>query len=168
LEVIVFDELIQIDTEHFKSDANVRPKSKVVPDSHNVLAVFMVLISQRLQDFYFNLSLLMELLPVLQNLDGYMLFGFMVKASQHDTKRTPSELLLDFVAVLKLILGLVEVVRLIIVKAMVVWWPTVLLGALILTCELVGDVLPNTLVFGIQVEVVYHFIIGDFIPLVLR
>jgi hypothetical protein len=167
LEIVVFNELIQIDAQHFKSDANMRPESIVVPNSHNVLAVFMVLISKCLQDFDLNFSLLMEFFPVFQNLDGHMLFSLVIKASQNDTKGSPSQLFLDFISVLQLVLGFIKIIRLIIVKSMVIWWSTLLFGALILTRELICNILANSLILGIQIEVVDDFIISDLVPFIL-
>jgi len=55
-------------------------ESEVAFDSYNVLLVFVVLVPQSFQDFDLNLALLMQLLPILENLDSYSLFILVIKA----------------------------------------------------------------------------------------
>ena len=59
LEIVVFYKLVKIDAQHFKADADVRPKGKIGGYSHDVLAVFSVFVSESLQYFDLNLALLM-------------------------------------------------------------------------------------------------------------
>lgn len=120
LEIIVFHELIKVDAQHFKTHADVVSESKFVFDTHNVLAIFVVIISESLQDFNLDLSLLMEFLPVFQNLYTNVLLIFVVKTSQNDTESTPSKLLLDFISVLNLVLGFIKKISLLIIKAVII------------------------------------------------
>jgi hypothetical protein len=48
LEVIVFDKLVEIDTQHFKNDENMTSENKMVFDSDDILGVFMILITKSL------------------------------------------------------------------------------------------------------------------------
>mgnify|MGYP007038725863 FL=1 len=50
---------------------------------------------------------------------------------------------------------------------MIIRWPNILFGILILASHFIFDVLSNPLVLGIEVKVVNHIIVTDFVPLVL-
>ena len=95
------------------------PESEVAFDSHNVLLVFVVRVPQSFQDFDLNLALLMQLLPILENLDSYSFFILVIKAFQNHTKRSSAEFLLYLISILNLILRFIHVISLIIVKTKV-------------------------------------------------
>ena len=151
LEVVVLNKLVQVDTEHLKSYANMRPESEISVYPYDVFTVLMVLVPQCLQYLDLNLALLVEFLPVLEDLDRNMLFGLVVKAPEDHTKGTSSQFLLYLIPIENLILGFVKIVRLIIVKAMIVWWTYILLRVFILTGHFILDVLTNSFVLSIQV-----------------
>lgn len=67
----------------------------------------MVLVPEGLQDFDFNLPLLMEFLPVLKDFNCDMLFGLVVKTPEHNSEGSPSQFLLDLITVEYLVLSLV-------------------------------------------------------------
>lgn len=121
LEIVVLNELVQIDTQHFESNTHMTSKSKVFLNSDNIFAVIVVCISECFQYFDLNFTLFMKFFPILQDLDGHMLLFFVIKASEYYTKSTPTQLLLNLISILKLILGFVEEVRLIIIKPMIEW-----------------------------------------------
>ena len=85
----------------------MRPKGKIVTYPHDVFTVFLILVSQSLQYLDLNLALLMQLLPVFEDLNSHIFFGLVIKASQHYTKGTSSELFLNLKPVKYLILGLI-------------------------------------------------------------
>lgn len=68
----------------------MRPKGKIVTYPHDVFAVFLILVSQSLQYLDLNLPLLMQLLPVFEDLYSHILFCLVIKAPQHYTKGTSS------------------------------------------------------------------------------
>lgn len=86
LEVVILDELVQVYRQHFKPNAHMAPKSKIAFDSHNILLVFMIRVPQSFQDLDLNLTLLMQFLPILENLDSNRFFILVIKAFQNDTK----------------------------------------------------------------------------------
>ena len=90
MKVVIFDELIEVDTKHLKANANMRSEGKFGTYSHDILAVLMVSVSEGLQYFYLDLSLLMELLPVLKDLYGHVFLSLMIKAPEDYTKGSPS------------------------------------------------------------------------------
>ena len=57
LELILFDQLVQIDTKQLKGDAGVGAKDEMVKHMNNVIAIVFVLLAQVLQDSNLLLSL---------------------------------------------------------------------------------------------------------------
>ena len=57
LELILFDQLVQIDTKQLKGDAGVGAKDEMVKHMDNVIAIVFVLLAQVLQDSNLLLSL---------------------------------------------------------------------------------------------------------------
>lgn len=96
------------------------PEGEGVLYANDVLTIFMIIISQRLQYFDFNLALLVQLLPVLEDLERHNLFVFVVIAAYDDTECAPSQLLLDLVSAVDLVLAVVEVVGLVVVESVIV------------------------------------------------
>lgn len=95
------------------------PESEVAFDSHNVLLVFVVLVPQSFQNFDLNLALLMQFLPILENLDSHRFFILVIKAFQNHTKCSSSEFLLYLIPILYLVLHFIHIISLIIVKTKV-------------------------------------------------
>ena len=119
MEVVVLDELIKVDRQHLKADEDVRTIGELVLDADDVLAVLGVALAQSFQDSNLYLALLVELLPVLKDLQGDHLLLRMVEASDDDAEGAAAKLLLDLVAVVDVVLGLVEVVSLVVVEAVI-------------------------------------------------
>jgi hypothetical protein len=119
----------------------------------NVLRILLVGVAQRLQDLDLYLALLVELLPVFQNLKRYDLFAFVIEASNHNAKRALAELLLYFISVIYLFFWFIQVIGLIIVEAMIVDCILVGVGArvLVLTIYFTFYKLSNSLMLGIQI-----------------
>ena len=126
------------------------PESEVAFDSHNVLLVFVVLVPQSFQDFDLNLALLMQFLPILENLDSYSFFILVIKAFQNHTKCSPAQFLLYLIPILYLILRFIQVISLIIVKTKVEYprWIS-FLRVLVLARELCSVVSANTFKFRV-------------------
>lgn len=80
----------------------------------------MIRVTQRLQDLDLDLALLMQFLPVLQDLHCHCLAQLMVEAAYHHAESTLSQFLLHFVTIVYLLFRLIEVVSLVVVEAMVV------------------------------------------------
>ena len=168
MEVVVFDKLVQVDAQHFEANADMAPESEAFPRPDDVLAVLMIIISESLQDFNLNLTLLVEFLPVFKDLDRHMFLCLVIEAPENHTKCSSSQLLLDLIPICNLVLGIIEVVGLIIVEPVIVWRADLVLRVLILARQLSPDVLSKALVLRIKVEIVYHIIVKDFIPLIWR
>ena len=126
------------------------PESEVAFDSHDVLLVFVVLVPQCFQDFDLNLALLMQLLPILENLDRYSFFVLVIKAFQNHAKCSSAQFLLYFIPILNLILCLIHIISLIVVKTEVEYsrWVS-FLRVLILARELFSVISSNTFKFRV-------------------
>jgi hypothetical protein len=121
------------------------PESEVAFDSYNVLLVFVVLVPQSFQDFDLDLALLMQLLPILENLDSYSFFILVIKAFQNHAKCSSTQFLLYFIPILNLILRFIHVISLIVVKTKVEYSRWIrFLRVLILARELSAVVSANT------------------------
>ena len=46
LEIIIFNELIQVYAQHLKTYANMASEGELIFDAHNIFAIFMIIISQ--------------------------------------------------------------------------------------------------------------------------
>jgi len=97
----------------------VASECKVAFDSYNILLVLVVLISQSFENSDFNLALLMKFLPVFEYFNGNCLLILMIKAFQNYTKGTSAEFLLNLIPILYLVLGLIQIVGLVVIKAKV-------------------------------------------------
>jgi len=68
LEIIIFDELVQVNTQHFEADEHVTAEGERVFYPHNIFGILMVLLLERLQNLDLNFTLLVQFLPVFQYL----------------------------------------------------------------------------------------------------
>ena len=169
LEVVVLDELVQVDGQHLKRDEHVTPEGEVVFDPDDVLAVLSVMVPQSLQDSNLDFTLLMELLPVLENLKGDSLLVLVVVAPHHDSKSASTQLLLHFVSVVYLVLSLVKVVSLVVVEAVIVDLVRlfVSLWVLVLVRQRSLHELADAFVLGVEGEVVDDVKSSDLVSLIL-
>ena len=112
----------------------------------------------------------MQFLPILQNLKSDCFFLFVIIAPNNDTKGTFSKLFLNFVSVIDLFFGLVQIISLIIIKSVIVKCVcvSIRIGILILTVNFSFDKLTDAFVFCVKIEVVDDVERGDFVPFVLR
>ena len=83
------------------------PEREMVLDTHDVLLALVVVVTQGLQDAYFNAALLVQLLPVLEDLQGDELLVLVIIAADHDAEGSLTELLLHFISVVDVVLCLV-------------------------------------------------------------
>jgi hypothetical protein len=167
LEIVVLNELVQIDTQHFESNTHMTSKSKVFLNSDNIFAVIVVCISKCLQYFDLNFTLFMKFFPILQDLDGHMLLFFVIKASEYYTKSTPTQFLLNLISILKLILGFVEEVGLIIIKTMIEWAILVFgFWVFILTSQFILDILTYSFILTIEVNVIDCLIVDNLVSFI--
>ena len=144
-------------------------EGEVVLDTNDVLRVVSVRFSQGLEDSNLNLALLVELLPVLQDLQSDYLLLLVVVAPNDDTKGSSAQLLLDFVPEVDMILCFVEVVSLVVVEAVVVHAAGRLrIRVLVQTCQLVLDKLTDALILTVHIEVVDGLKRGHFVFFKLR
>jgi len=70
----------------------------IIP-SDDILLVFRILFIKRFNKFGFNQTLFVQPLFVLKNLQSHVFLQFVVKDSQHDSERTFSKLLDNFIAI---------------------------------------------------------------------
>lgn len=168
LEVVVLDELVQVDAQHFERYAHVAAEREAVFYAHDVLDVVAVVVAQGLQYFDFNFALLMQLLPVLEDLDGHCFLGLVVYALQHHSERTSPQLLHDLIPVVYLVFSLVDVVCLVVVEAEVVnAVDLLLLRVFVLASQLAFVVPADAFVLRIEVDVVNHIEVHHLFFLVL-
>ena len=129
----------------------------------------MIGVSQCFQNFDFNFALFVQFLPVLQDLKSHYFFAFVIEAPNNHTKCTFSKLFLNFISVIDLLFGLVQVISLIIIESVIM--NCVLVGIriwiLILTVNFTFDKLADALMFCVEIEVVNDVERGDFVPFVL-
>ena len=115
MEIVIFDELIQVYAEHLKGYTlylgetnkgyHMIPKSEIVPDAHHIPLVILIIISKHFKDFDFNLALLVEFLLILEYFHGdlFLLWMSMVDAAQYDSKGPSSQLLNNLIPIVDLI-----------------------------------------------------------------
>ena len=107
LEVVVSDELVQVDWKHFEKDAHMGPESKLTLDSDNVFCIVSVLWLESVKDFDLNFALLMELLPILKDLDCTLFLGLVVITFEHNTKSSSAQFFLNFISVIDVVFCLI-------------------------------------------------------------
>ena len=86
--MIHLNELIEIDREHLKCDHQVLSENELVRSPDNVLLVFWVTIVKVLDKLGFNKTLLIKSLLVLENLQSYIFFLFVIVALEYDSETT--------------------------------------------------------------------------------
>ena len=110
----------------------------------------------------------MQFLPVLEDLDCHCFFGLVVYTFKDDSESSSTELFHDFISVINLIFGLIDIVSLIVVEPKVVnATDFLLLWILVLACQFAFVVPSNALVLGIQVDIVNDIEVHDLFLLVL-
>ena len=100
---------------------HVVPESETVLNYHHVLFVFRVIVSQRLQDLYLDFALLMQFLFVLDNLNRYYFFLFVVQTFQNHSESTLAELLLDLIAVIYVVADFIKIVSVLVILPVIVY-----------------------------------------------
>lgn len=89
-EVVLFDELVEIETEEFEGDDEVLSEYQVVEHPDDVVLVLLVVVVQVLQDLQLHACLVLEFLLVPDDFNGHHFVGLVVKALQSlsETART--------------------------------------------------------------------------------
>lgn len=119
MEVVHFDELVQVDGQHLERDDQVLPEDKLVQPFDDVLLVLRIVIIQMLHELGLNQSLLIQPLLVLQDLQRHVHLFLVVIAPQDLAKRTLPNLLGDLVPVSKVLIESNDVFILISIKSVV-------------------------------------------------
>lgn len=164
LKVVVLDELVEINAQHFKTDEYVAAEGEVVLDADDVLRILPVRVSQRFEDADLDLALFVELLPVLQDLQSDGLLLLVVVATDDDTERSTAQLLLDLITEVDMVLGIVQIVGLVVVEAVVVHAVLrLLIRVLVLARELILDKCANALKLTVEIEVINGLKRGHFV-----
>ena len=153
MKIVVFDELIEINAEHFEADKNMRAECERILYSYDVFDIVVIVVSKGFQYFNFDLTLFMQLLPILKNFQSHYFFVLVVIAANHNAEGTLSKLLLDLISVVDLFFSLVKVVGLVVVKAVVVNALGLLhgVGLFVLAVYLALDELADAFVLCIKV-----------------
>jgi hypothetical protein len=86
LEVVHFDEFVEVDRQHFESDDQVLPKHKLVQSLYDIFLVLRVVVVQVLYQFSLNQALFVKSLFVFEDFYGHELFLLMVIALEHCSK----------------------------------------------------------------------------------
>ena len=119
LEVVHLDELIQVHTQHLESDHQVLPEQELVQSPNDILLVFGVVVVQVFDQFGFHQTLFVQSFLVLQDLEGYILFLFVVVCSHHYAKTAFSKLLVYLVTVAHMLVYPIDILVVLVVEAMV-------------------------------------------------
>ena len=107
MKIVVFDELIEVNAEHFEADEDVGAESEGIFYSYDVLHVVVVIVTKSFQYFNFDLALLMKFLPILKNFQCHHFLILVVVAADDDAESTLAELLLNFISVINLLFSFV-------------------------------------------------------------
>ena len=85
-KVVLLDELIQIDAEQLKGDAQVAAEHEVLLYVDHIVAVLWVLAPQMLQDFQLHLGLVVEALLVPDDLQSFKVTSLVIQHLEHLAK----------------------------------------------------------------------------------
>jgi hypothetical protein len=128
----------------------------------------VVFVPQCFKDSDFDLSLLVQLLPVFENFQGYSLLALVIIASHDYTECTLAKFFLYFISVIDLFLGFVKVIGLVVIKSVIKNCICLLrCWILILTIYFTFYKLTNSLVLGVQIKVVDGIKRSDLFSLIL-
>lgn len=86
LEVVHFDEFIEVDRKHFESDTEMLSEQELVMSSDYVFLVLGVMFVQVLYQSGLHQSLLIQPLLVFKNLEGYVALLLVIVASKNHAK----------------------------------------------------------------------------------
>mmetsp|Transcript_31626 Transcript_31626/g.70926 ORF Transcript_31626/g.70926 Transcript_31626/m.70926 type:complete len:365 (+) Transcript_31626:913-2007(+) len=120
LEVIVLDEVVEVDRQQLECNAEVIPEIEVITHMHDVAGVFAVLLTQMLEDFYFNKGLVMEPLLVTNHLQCDLLPSLEIVNTHNLSKGPLPERIHHLVAVKNVVVQHHLVVAAVIVVPMIV------------------------------------------------
>ena len=70
LEIVVFDELIEVNTKSLEYDAHMTPEGKFVSNSHDWFRVIMVIVPKCFQNLNFNFPLFVKFIPILKDFNS--------------------------------------------------------------------------------------------------
>jgi hypothetical protein len=120
LELVLFDQLIQVNTQELKGDACMGSKDKVVKHVNDVVGIVLVLLAQVFQDSDFFLGLPVKPFLVSYHFQGNMEVTFVIVGLDHLPEAALSNDFEHFVAVGQVVVGYVGVGTLVVVVAAVV------------------------------------------------
>jgi hypothetical protein len=86
LEIVVFDELVEVDTKQLKGDAQMITEVEVIIEVHDIGGVLGVPLSELLQNAHLYKRLMMKPFLVPNDLDSDKRVGFVVFSPDHLTK----------------------------------------------------------------------------------
>lgn len=119
-ELVGLDQLVEVDTQKLRDNAEMAPEVEVVRHLDHVVLVLWVPLDDLLQNFDLNQGLSVEALLVADNLDCDGSASLVVTAVHNLTKRSLSEDIADLVAVTQVVALHDNVVTALIVVAVVV------------------------------------------------
>lgn len=120
LEVVAFDKLIEIHTQHFKNQDQMLAEDKFLFDADDILFVFGVIVTQLLEDLRLDQSLLVEALFVSEDFKSSIFLILMIEALEDLAKAALAKPVDDLEAVADMLALLGDVLILVIVEAVVV------------------------------------------------
>ena len=120
MEVVVFDELVEVDREELERDDKVVPENAVILYLNDVILIFLVLFLEVLEDAKLDTCLMLVSLLIFDNLHGNDFSCFVVQALQSLAKAAPSKEVKHFESVVDVIFEHNVVVSILVVVAIVV------------------------------------------------
>lgn len=87
MKIIHFDEIVQVDGQHFKDNDQMLSKHKLINLAHNVLFIVGIIYVQSLNEFCLDEALLVQSFFITQYFECNVLFGLVIDALQHDAER---------------------------------------------------------------------------------
>eukprot|EP00420_Gonyaulax_spinifera_P006924 CAMPEP_0197932982 /NCGR_PEP_ID=MMETSP1439-20131203/109423_1 /TAXON_ID=66791 /ORGANISM="Gonyaulax spinifera, Strain CCMP409" /LENGTH=139 /DNA_ID=CAMNT_0043555791 /DNA_START=214 /DNA_END=634 /DNA_ORIENTATION=+ len=83
LEVVVLDELVEVDAQELKRDAEVVPEVEVVQHVHDIRGALDIPLTQVLKDLHLNKGLVVESLLVAHHLEGDVVARLVIEGANH-------------------------------------------------------------------------------------
>mmetsp|Transcript_48637 Transcript_48637/g.125284 ORF Transcript_48637/g.125284 Transcript_48637/m.125284 type:complete len:217 (+) Transcript_48637:637-1287(+) len=120
LEIVVFNELVEIYAEQLEGDAQVVPEIEVVHHVHHIRGALDVALAQVLEDLHLDQRLVVKSFLVPDDLASHLSIRFVVESSDHLAKGSFTERAHDLVPIENVVVQHYEVIAALIVIGMVV------------------------------------------------
>ena len=120
LEVVAFDELVQVHAQHLEGEDQMLAEDKLFLYANDVLFVLWIVVSELLQNLGLDQTLLVQPLLVSENLQRNVLLVLVIKTFEYLAEAALSEPIYDLETVADVLALLGDVLVLVVVEAVVV------------------------------------------------